>query len=117
MWHPDIEVHLELPDIEGTPCENCFKSLSHMQPLSMVDFDIKKECFLVLLYWSRLCMAPLQTLYKKQDMGRRTDFLLKKLTKLYEIYHNTLRVYNKNHVGIMQQANTTNLLIDYHSIK
>jgi hypothetical protein len=46
----------------------------------------------------------------------RPTFVKGKLERLYQVQDALLNTFNKRHVGIIQQAHTEELLLNYHSI-
>ena len=100
-------------------CALCFKDISTLiqNPLSTLDLNIDKE-------W--LLSVPLEiqelltTLFINTGSLKRSEhplkFLQNKLVKLYGIYDSGLNSYNKNYIGILQQLNSQELIVNYHSL-
>lgn len=110
---PECEINAE----SGVRCSSCYNA-SLPKPLSFIDFDIVTEWFIdvplqvQIMLESFINRASLQASQKYDSQS----FLKGKLQRLYTTYDTLLNTYSKNHIGLMQQANTEELLMNYRSV-
>ena len=114
-WNADELMSSEITDDEESKCPSCFDP-GLPKPLSSKGFRILEEWYLE---------TPIETQilfdgFINRDSWRRSskseDYLHQKFEKLYLVYDILLNVYNKKFIGVLQQANTQELLTEYKSI-
>ena len=95
-------------------CQECFPS-NLPAPLSMSNFDLIKE-------WTFDVPLPVQLLLlsfvNKSSLTKSSQddtFIRKKIQRLYLTFDTLLNTFNRNHTGLMQVANTDELLM-HHSL-
>ena len=111
-WIPDVD-H-DVPPI-GEKCLTCFPACLP-RPLDIKTFDILEE-------WVIAVPLPIQilleSLISKRTFDRANDkekFLRKKLTRLFTLYDAGLNCSNKCYTGVLQVANTDELLMHYKNV-
>ena len=101
---------------ENIDCPNCFEDMPS-NPLSIENFNIRTE-------WSK--ETPLETQILLDGFinlkGLRLTkfperFLDRKYQVLYGAYDTLLNCFNQKHIGVLQLANTSELLMEYKSLK
>ncbi|CAG2244894.1 unnamed protein product [Mytilus edulis] len=100
-------------------CEYCFQNISShiFKPLDWKHFDLLKE-------WYLEVPLELQTifgnLFINKDTLRRSDcsegYLFTRIGKLYCLLDSGFNISNRKYHGILQQMNTEELIVNYHSI-
>lgn len=96
-------------------CRSCFTA-NLPKPLSVSNFEILKEWTLDV---PLVVQIVLDTFINKDTILQSNNTqktLKKKLERLYTAYDLLLNTYNKNFIGVLQQATTDELLMNYHSI-
>ena len=117
-WHPlDHSVYYpcDLASSSDVKCEKCF-NIDLPTPLCPKTFNVLNE-------W--LCDVPIevQVLFESfinkrslKSMSHDSVYLRSQVQKLYLIYDMLLNISNFHHSGIIQDQNTQDLLMNYHSI-
>ena len=110
--------HSELDDdISATghdKCVTCFPP-ELPKPLSMDNFQIFEE-------WLLDVPLPIQGIFqafinkRSLEKSEGKTFLSKKLKRLYLFFDGLLNTYNRNHMGILQIANTDELMMHHKSV-
>ena len=93
-------------------CATCFPD-SLPPPLDIKTFDILQEWYLAVPMPFQILLEtflPKRSLYRAANKER---FLRKKFTRLFTLYDAALNCYNKHYTGILQIANTDELLMHY----
>ena len=92
-------------------CEECYDQ--GIKPLQIDNFDILSEWFLE-------TPAEIQILFenfinkKNSKKAKNPDeFVRHKLSKVYRLHDILLNIFNRNYIGIYQQANSKELLVEY----
>ena len=95
-------------------CEECYDQ--GIKPLQIDNFDILSEWFLE-------TPAEIQILFenfinkKSSKKAKNPDeFVRHKISKLYRLHDILLNIFNRNYIGIYQQANSKELLVEYKSV-
>ena len=111
QWEPNVESS----NLDQVNCETCFPP-SLPTPLSLSNFDLIKE-------WILDVPMPVQCLLlsfiNKTTLSKNTNkekFLRKKLQRFYLTFDTLLNTLNKNHEGVLQTANTDELLMHHKSV-
>lgn len=110
-----VDVPFESTNEEDNKCKTCF-STSLPKPLRVLDFDVLQEWHLDVPLGFQII---LETFINKNSLKKsvdKQDFLKKKINRVYSIHDVLLNTYNKRHIGVLQEANTEELLMEYHSI-
>ena len=106
---------IEVSQTEGK-CTACFQT--NLNPaLSLDNFNILTEWHLDV---PLVCQVMLETFLNKESLRKSKDNLVTikpKLVKLYGIFDALLNITNRCYSGMLQSVNTTELSINYHSIK
>ena len=104
------------PAADGEECVNCFCDTGLPKPLGVETFSLLQE-------WCLDVPLDLQiffeTFINKESMWHTSDkksFLYSKIETLYSVYDILLNTFNRNYFGVLQQANTDELAMHYHSI-
>ena len=100
---------------EPPQCEICYHT-KLPSPLSIKSFDVIQEwcCNVALQLQVQLeTFINTDTIRKKQDPLSNIRTQLERLYGIYDILLNTM---NQKHIGILQQANTNELLMHYNSV-
>ena len=117
VWKARDEVDLdELDSPESGNCDTCFNS-GAVKPLSLKEFDIFHEWFMEIPMEFQLL---LEVFINKKSLLKTSDtekFLVQKFEKLFSVYDNLLNIFNRNFIGIFQEANTNEMLVEYRSVK
>ena len=118
IWNYN-DVADDTEDLEVLPavaehCDECFDQ--GVKPLQIENFDILYEWFIE-------TPAEIQILFEnfinKKSLKKTKDtedFMRHKLAKLYRLHDILLNIFNRNYIGIYQQANSKELLIEYKSV-
>ena len=114
-----LEVHqphqLLFEDLANSRCNACYDT-EMVKSLSFQNFSLIKEWFFEVPLDMRIvleCFINRTSLYNSAD---KDAFLLSKLDRLYGTYDTLLNTFNKNYIGVLQQANTDELAMHYQSI-
>lgn len=108
----DIEVD------DSSHCNTCFSS-EGPKALDLANFDVFSEWQFDVPFSVQIL---LEHFLNKRSMNRlektdsKDDYLCKKLTRLYSIYDTLLNTLNKNHLGIIQESNTSEITMHYSNI-
>ena len=113
-WESD-----QLNEIDETDerCSSCHQTDACFNPLHWAAFQVEEEFVSdVPLEVQMLLMAFIRkgSLSKCQDFS---GFVRTKVVRLYALYDSLLNIGNKNHVGIFQELNTSQLMVNYHNLK
>ena len=121
-------IDLENDTDEGIICRRCFPN-EQKEPLDFESFEVFKEWFLdtplpvQLLLQSFLNAKTLQsfsdtkTFDQAEQAEKKISYLQKKLQVLYGVYDTLLHVLNKKYLGLMQEANTDELMMGFKSLE
>lgn len=114
-FHHDQHFHVD-EEYDNQNCENCFLEVP-TDPLSIESFSIKRE-------WSMGTPLETQILLDTFINSRSLSitksperYLDRKRQILYGVYDTLLNCFNQKHIGILQLANTSVLLMEYKSLK
>ena len=114
-WHAQDLIDYEEIDNSDTKCSACYDP-DLPKPLSPKGFNILEEWYLETPVETQILFDG----FINRDSFRRSsnpsDYLHKKFEKLYLVYDILLNVYNKHFIGVLQQANTQELLTEYKNI-
>ena len=95
-------------------CEACYDQ--GVKPLQIENFDIVSEWFLETPAEVQILFENFINKKSLKKAKNREDFIRQKLSKLYRLHDILLNVFNRNYIGIHQQANSKELLIEYKSV-
>ena len=97
-------------------CGTCFPC-SSTKPLSYDSFDVVSE-------WATDVPLQVQIMFEnfinKASLRKAEDkisFFLKKLTTLYATFDTLLHTFNKHYGGVIQEANSDELILGYRSVE
>lgn len=99
-----------------SPCESCSSSLTSIRPLCIKGFDVHHEWFLETPIETQLLLEAFVNRRSLKKASNKEQFVGQKLEKLFRMYDNLLNIFNRNYIGIFQQANANELLIEYKSV-
>ena len=102
-------------DWAADQCEACFK-VSKLKPLTNKGFSVIKEWLFEVPIEVQMLFEVFINKNSLRTTQNRQAFTLKKLNKVHTIYDQLLNVFNRNYIGIQQQANTNELLVEYKSV-
>ena len=97
-------------------CKACFTDQCDLLPLSFNTFDIFTEWILDVPLQFQLLLWPFIDTRSFRISPDKDKFLKRKMKCLYSVYDTILHTYNKTHFGILQEANTDELMIGYKCI-
>ena len=114
----DLDLDLDEGDEAdiGTRCSSCYQKSSCLNPLHWSDFQVEEEWVSdVPLEIQMVLMAFISkpTLWKCKDVS---ELVRGKIVRLYALYDSLLNISNRNHLGIFQELNTTELMVNYHNL-
>jgi hypothetical protein len=96
-------------------CGICYPN-KDIAPLDWKTLDIEKEWYLDVPIEVQIFLES----YINYGSVKRTKnidtYMHTKLVRMYSIYDNLLNVYNKYHLGVVQQMNGTELMVNYRNI-
>ena len=101
----------ELP----TRCENCFP-LSLPKPLDMNSFALLQEWVMDVPLTIQLLLESSISMKSFKDSSDKSGFLQPRLTKLYIVYDTMLNILNRKYTGLLQEANTLELIMHSKSL-
>lgn len=115
VWTSNCKTTVGAMDVDRGECSMCF-SISETRPLSLNNFEIMEE-------WSTSVPIHVQIVLEtfiNKDTIRRSDnqkvYIEEKLRILYGLYDSLLHLHSKNFVGVYQERNTENLIMNYKSL-
>ena len=98
------------------PCEKCFHEAHQLKPLHWSTFEAEEE-------WMSDVPLEMQIIFEtfisKNSIWKTKglqDFVKGKIVRLYALYDSLLNLLNKKHFGIIQELNTSELMVNYHNI-
>ena len=98
-------------------CDACTGVSGHtLGALQWRSFNIEKEW---VLYVPAQVQLLFQAFINAITVGKSEDklsYLKPRLNKFYMIYDILLNIYNKNHLGIIQEMNSAELMVNYRSV-
>ena len=113
-------VHSRLFDVQESstdePCEKCFSQNSELKPLHWSDFSVEREWVLDVPLEEQLLF---ESFLSRKTVERTNDinaFFKTKCVRLYALHDALLNLKNKNHFGIIQELNTSELMVNYHCL-
>lgn len=98
-----------------TKCSACYDP-DLPKPLSPKGFNVLEEWYLETPVETQILFDGFINRESFRRSSNPSDYLHKKFEKLYLVYDILLNVYNKHFIGVLQQANTQELLIEYKNI-
>ena len=101
---------------DSSPCESCSLSSATIRPLELKKLDIFHEWFIETPIEVQLLLETFTNRRSLKKDSTSLAFLANKLEKLLRLYDSLLNIYNRNFIGIFQQANTDELLVEYKSV-
>lgn len=114
VWKSNSTHSTDAMEVESE-CSTCF-SVSGIRPLSLNNFEIFEE-------WSTSVPVHVQLFLEtfiNKDTIRRSDnhsaYIEEKLRILYGLYDSLLHLHSKNFVGVYQERNTEELIMNYKSL-
>ena len=113
----EVQVELENDDDEGQECRSCFPHRQDQKPLDFQSMDVVKEWFLDVPLHMQTVLEPFLNARSLQRTSNHASFLERKLLRIYGVYDTLLHTYNKHYFGIIQEANTDELVMGYKSIE
>ena len=113
--HP-VATELEDDNDNGTICSSCYKDLQS-DPLDIGSFDAINEWFLDTPLHIQLLFQPFINLTTLHRTENKKTFLLPKIQLHYSVFDTLLHSYNKMYFGILQQANSEELMLGYKSLQ
>ena len=115
----DLEDPELLDYVDVNYCQYCFQSVASFihKPLDWKHFDLINE-------WYLEVPLEFQTVFDNwfinKDTLRKSDcsesYVLNRISKLYSLLDSTLNIHNRKYFGILQELNTQELIVNYHSI-
>ena len=118
---PDAdESRTDLNDMDSSKyCKVCFCSVEKelSRPLDWRNFSVLNEWYLEVPLELQIILTNL--FINKSSLRHSDDvktFVSNKLFRLFSILENGLSVYNKNFYGVIQQLNTEELIVNYHTV-
>ena len=112
----DIEAGPNSDLAEDRRCKSCTMSMKITRPLSLRGFDIYEEWFVNTPFEIQLLCESFVNQRSLKKASDKQTFFVQKLEKLFRLYDSLLNIYNRNYIGIFQQANANELLIEYKSV-
>ena len=112
----EIEHNTNSDNIDDSPCKSCSFSMTSIKPLSLKGFDIHQKWFLDTPTETQLLLESFVNRRSLKKASDKASFLVQKLEKLFRLYDSLLNTHNRNYIGIFQQANANELLIEYKSV-
>ena len=112
----EIEDTIDSDIKDDSPCKSCSFSMKMTKPLSMKGFDVYQEWYLNTPIEVQLLFESFVNQRSFKKASDKQAFLAQKLEKLFRLYDSFLNLYNRNYIGIFQQANANELLIEYKSV-
>ena len=104
-----------MDDFEGYDCLKCFTD-SDCEPLTLEKFDIIDE-------WVKRVPIHVQLLlesFLNKDYVRRCEkkeiYIQDNIRNLYRIYYSPLHFYNMKYIGVFQERNTEELILNHESL-
>ena len=98
-----------------TNCQVCYGDVI-AKPLNMKSFDTVTEWTLNVPILSQLFLESFINRKSVRRSENLDQFILSKLKKLYGHYDSLLNLLNKNYIGLLQDINSQELAMNYHSI-
>jgi hypothetical protein len=98
-----------------TNCQVCYDDVI-AKPLNMKSVDTVTECTLNVPILSQLFLESFINRKSVRRSENLDQFILSKLKKLYGHYDSHLNLLNKNYIGLLQDINSQELAMNYHSI-
>ena len=114
-WYAkDLIDHAEI-EISDAKCSACYDP-GLPKPLSPKGFDILEEWYLETPVETQILLDGFINRDTLRKVSNPSEYLIKKFEKLYLVYDILLNVHNKHFIGVLQQANTQELLTEYRNI-
>jgi len=117
LQYNDPELLQEVPHLQM--CAECFSSICYhsADALDWRSFDVVTE-------WLHHVPIEIQLFFSTWFVNKRSikksrtpsEYLQTKTTKLYALFDAGLSLLNRNYHGVIQQLNSEDLLINYHSL-
>ncbi|CAC5418112.1 unnamed protein product [Mytilus coruscus] len=101
---------------ESIECDACFNHCDLVKPLSLHHFELLQEWFLDIPLDIQIILDKFINRDSFYSSGDKIAFLLSKMERLYGAFDILLNTFNKNYIGILQQANTDELAMHFQSI-
>lgn len=101
---------------DSNACDTCFNT-TVTKPLSIESFQLLHEWYLEIPIETQLLFESFINKESLRKSKTPEKYYQQRLEKLYGTYDVLLNLFNKNFIGIFQQANTNELLIDYKAIR
>ena len=115
-WYAQDLIDYEEVDNIDTKCSACYDP-DLPKPLSPKGFNILEEWYLETPVETQILFDGFINRKSFQRSSSPYDYLHKKFEKLYLVYDILLNVHNKHFTGVLQEANTQELLTEYRNIK
>lgn len=100
----------------GHSCNECFNQNTDTIPLHWSEFDVEREWVLDVPLEEQLLF---ESFLSRKTLERTHDvkgFLKTKYVRMYALYDSLLNLANKNHFGVIQELNTSELMVNYHCL-
>ncbi len=113
-WSPTFDSGAT--EVEESECHSCFSSDGYIKPLNWCNFNVIEEWVEDMPLEIQILLENFishKSILRTEELGR----LLKgKIVRLYSMFDSLLNLLNKNHIGVIQELNTAELMINYHNI-
>ena len=100
---------------ENLDCRNCFQDVPS-NPLSIENFNIRTEWSMETPLETQILLDGFINLRGLRLTKFPERFLNRKYQVLYGAYDTLLNCFNQKHIGVLQLANTSELLMEYKSL-
>lgn len=114
-WHAQDLIDYVETDKSDAKCSVCYNP-DLPKPLSSKGFNILEEWYLETPVETQILLDGFINRDSIQRLSNLSEYLHKRLEKLYLVYDILLNVHNKHFIGVLQQANTQELLTEYRNI-
>ena len=100
---------------ENLDCRNCFQDVPS-NPLSIENFNIRTEWSMETPLETQILLGGFINLRGLRLTKFPERFLNRKYQVIYGAYDTLLNCFNQKHIGVLQLANTSELLMEYKSL-